>query len=173
MIGWLRRGRRARYRINDQRPAPRLVMPESCLVGLIECLLPANARRHEGVAFLIGRICGETTIAIQSVRPNAITTPGSFFVPAAEMAKVVGIALDQDMQVVAQVHTHPGDAFHSDGDEDGAKIRYPGFFSIVLPDYGDRLPATEGAAVYLCRENREWEALTASVWQVSPAWRRT
>jgi hypothetical protein len=65
------------------------------------------------------------------------------------MAACVRAAARHRLQVVAQVHTHPQQAFHSDGDVEGARIRYPGYASIVLPDYGDRLPSLEGAAVFV------------------------
>jgi proteasome lid subunit RPN8/RPN11 len=85
------------------------------------------------------------------------------------MAQVMGLALDLDLQVVAQVHTHPVDAFHSDGDEDGANIRYPGFYSIVLPDYGARLPSFARSAVYLCDERGDWVALPESCIETIPS----
>jgi hypothetical protein len=53
--------------------------------------------------------------------------------------------------VVGQVHTHPKDAYHSDGDEDGARIAYTGYVSLVLPDYGRRLPLFDEAAIFIFR----------------------
>jgi proteasome lid subunit RPN8/RPN11 len=67
------------------------------------------------------------------------------------MTKVVRKANDTGLQVVGQIHTHPGQAYHSDGDIDGARIAYNGFISIVVPDYGRHLPSLVGAAAYFYR----------------------
>lgn len=79
------------------------------------------------------------------------------------MAKVVFLAMELDLQIVGQVHTHPQEAFHSAGDEEGANIRYNGFISIVIPDYGDHLPARTGWAVYRFRESGGWQPLDVDV----------
>ena len=68
--------------------------------------------------------------------------------------KVVRAAVDRGLQVVGQVHTHPGDAYHSDGDNAGARIAFTGYVSIVLPDYGRDLPALTRAAAYSSRRAR-------------------
>jgi len=85
------------------------------------------------------------------MRPEAITTKGSFKVTVPSMARIVRTAASRGLQVVGQVHTHPGLAYHSDGDEDGARIAYTGYVSIVLPDYGRRLPGLDKAAIFMFR----------------------
>jgi proteasome lid subunit RPN8/RPN11 len=67
------------------------------------------------------------------------------------MARIVRSAANNGLQVVGQLHTHPGEAYHSDGDEYGARIAYSGYVSIVVPAYGRRLPALDGAAVFFFR----------------------
>jgi proteasome lid subunit RPN8/RPN11 len=130
-------------------PLPRLLLAESCLMALSDCMAPEMRRRHEGVAYLLGQTNGTVTLAISALRPQAVTTRGSFSVSTPAMAQVVRVATKLGLQVVGQVHSHPGLAYHSDGDVEGARIAYRGFVSIVLPDYGSRLPALDGAAVYM------------------------
>lgn len=98
-------------------------------------------RRHEGVVYFVGLTTGSTTLAVGSVLPKADSTPGSFDVDAYEIAKVSRLASVAGLQVVGQLHTHPDQAFHSDGDFDGMRIRYPGYFSTVVPEYGRYLPS--------------------------------
>ncbi|MCV2864409.1 Mov34/MPN/PAD-1 family protein [Albidovulum sediminicola] len=129
-------------------PPSRLVITRSCIEGLGECLSPEIDRGHEGIAYLLGQSDGTTTVAVAAIRPKARTTRGSFAVEAPAMARVVRAAVDRGLQVVGQVHTHPGEAYHSDGDNDGAKIAFTGYVSVVLPDYGRQLPALTGAATY-------------------------
>ena len=70
-------------------------------------------RGHEGVIYFIGLTTGTTTVALSGVLPQAISTPGSFEVPASAMRKVVRVATESGLQVVGQLHTHPGQAYHS------------------------------------------------------------
>lgn len=143
-------GRKPAYRPGPP-PRPRVVLTESCVSALCECMEPEIRRGHEGVAYVLGQTDGVATLAITAIRPQAVTTRGSFSVSAPAMAQVVRTAIRAGLQVVGQVHTHPGKAYHSDGDVEGARIVYGGFVSVVLPDYGRRLPALDGAALYMYR----------------------
>ena len=162
MWKWLDRmfSRQPVYVVRPIPPSPRLLVAQSCFDGLLECLSVGVERRHEAVALLLGRWNGERAIALHAVRPQAHTTAGSFHIPAREMARVIALATRLDLQVVAQVHTHPVEAFHSEGDEEGANIRYDGFFSLVLPDYGTRLPSLAAIAMYVFSSDRGWVQLS-------------
>ena len=130
---------------------PRLVLTECCLAAMSGCMEPEIEQGHEGIAYLLGQSDGTNTLAVAAIRPHAKTTRGSFAVASPAMARVVRSAVDCGLQLVGQVHTHPGRAYHSGGDEDGARIAYTGYVSIVLPDYGRRLPRLDGAAAYMFR----------------------
>lgn len=160
-VQWLSRIFRARPVIHVATEVPSTLIVQSAYEALLEALEPTNSLGHEGIVFLLGRVDGPRTICMQSVRPRARTTPGSFRVSAIDMARVVGLATTRDLQIVGQIHTHPGDAFHSDGDEDGANIRFEGFTSIVIPFYGIALPHLTGSAVYRYQK-REWISLPLS-----------
>lgn len=131
--------------------APRLILTEACVNALCECLGPEIRAGREGIAYLAGRSDSVTTLAIAAMRPEAHTTEGSFHVSTAAMARIVRAAATRGLQVVGQVHTHPREAFHSGGDEEGAKIAYSGYVSLVLPDYGRHLPAFSQAALFMFR----------------------
>lgn len=134
--------------------APRLVLSRSCFSSFRDALLPDIRRRHEGVLYLYGLASGSATLILGAIRPAAITGPGSFEVSAIAMAKVIRTVSDFGLHVVGQLHTHPSLAYHSEGDEEGARIAYEGFVSIVIPDYGVHLPSMRGAAIYRFREGR-------------------
>lgn len=127
--------------------------------ALHACLSSEIRKGHEGIAYLLGRTDGTVTLAVSAFRPKAKTTPGSFHVEPVAMAVCVRTAARLGLQIVAQVHTHPGVAYHSDGDVEGARIRYIGYASVVLPDFGRRLPHLDEAAVYVFCGNRGWTKL--------------
>ncbi len=139
---------------------PKLLVTTGCVDGLNVCLAPEQPKGHEGIAYLLGRTDGMVTLAVTAFRPEAKTTPGSFLVEPLAMARGVRAAADLGLQIVAQVHTHPGAAYHSDGDVEGARIRYAGYASIVLPEYGRHLPRFDGAAVYMSDKIDQWIELS-------------
>jgi proteasome lid subunit RPN8/RPN11 len=127
----------------------RVVLTSTCLKMVRDAIAQELDNREEGISYLIGLTDAVTTLAIFAMKPRALTTWGSFSVDQNAMAKIVRKACDYGLQVVGQVHTHPGEAFHSDGDEQGARIRYSGYASIVIPEYGRWLPELDGVATYM------------------------
>lgn len=165
---WLSRllNRKPRYRFTEHIDPPAISFARSAYDGLIECLAPSCSARHEGVALLLGRADGAKVSVLQTVRPKAKTGAGHFVIEARAMANVVALAMELDLQIVGQVHTHPYEAFHSAGDEEGANIRYDGFISIVIPDYGDHLPSLSGWAVYRFDESDGWQPQSVEILKV-------
>lgn len=131
-----------------------VILTQACLAGVQDCLKPEIRKSHEGIVYLLGQTNGATTLTVSAVRPEAITTLGSFSVSSLAMARVVRIAANFSLQVVGQLHTHPRKAYHSDGDNEGARIRYTGYISVVLPDYGRHLPDLAGSATYMFDASR-------------------
>ena len=144
-------------------------MTEGCVQSLQICLEPERRKRDEGIAFLFGFSKGSVTLAVSSFRPTATTSSGSFAVGLNAMAACVRAAARHRLQVVAQVHTHPGRAYHSEGDLAGARNRYAGYASIVIPNYGDMLPSLEGVAAFIFSEAGEWIELNTSNIQILPS----
>jgi hypothetical protein len=134
---------------------------------LRHCLSDQIRHRHEGIAYLYGMTDGATTVAVGCARPMAHTTTGSFSVSSIAMARVVRAISNMGLCLVGQVHTHPEMAYHSEGDEIGARIAYQGYVSAVLPDYGEHLPSLEGSAFYFFHDGR-FRDLEASALSVVP-----
>jgi proteasome lid subunit RPN8/RPN11 len=153
----------------SQRNTPRLLLTEACLQQIRACLQPEIQKGHEGIVYLFGRTDGIVTLAVSVFRPAAETTRGSFFVESRAMAAPVRLAARFGLQIVAQVHTHPGAAFHSDGDVAGAKIRYSGYSSLVIPSFGRNLPHLSGVAAYMFVRDERWVLLDPSSLVIVPA----
>jgi proteasome lid subunit RPN8/RPN11 len=154
-------------RIIRRPPQLHVIIPDRCLDDMRVCMTPEIKRGHEGIAFFLGRTDGTTTVIVSVMRPEARTSRGSFAVSSTAMAKVVEKACGYGLQVVGQVHSHPTLAGHSQGDEDGARIAYDGFVSLVIPNYGRDLPSLSGTAAYMFRGG-EFEELNNSAVTVVP-----
>lgn len=134
----------------DRSMEPRFCFIAAHVLNAIDAALsPARRRRVEGIAYLLGRTDGLRTCLLACMSVDARATRGSFHVTAKEMVRVVNLANELGLQVAGQVHTHPLEAFHSEGDDAGAQIRFDGYVSIVLPDYGRHLPSLSGAAAFM------------------------
>ncbi|MEX0899432.1 MAG: hypothetical protein WD081_01935 [Gammaproteobacteria bacterium] len=114
---------------------------------------------HEGIVYLLGTIDGAEVIIGEVYAPAAETTAGSFYVPETSMAQLMRRAADVNLMVVGQVHTHPGDAYHSNGDMLGMDIRHDGYVSIVVPSYGARLPTLDGIDVIQFSDLAGWRSV--------------
>lgn len=171
-MGWFRRifgEEKPAFRLVETQASKQLLIAEACYSGLVESLSSSQERRHEGVALLLGKLAGEAVIALACVQPKATTPAGSFDISAAEMARVIALATDLELELVAQVHTHPREAFHSQGDDEGARVRYDGYLSLVIPDYGAGLPRLDGAALYEFSSRDGWIPLSVENISIVPA----
>ena len=68
--------------------------------------------------------------------PEQKNTMISYYISDIEVHNI-NVELNKNRySAIAQLHTHPGDAFHSSVDEEHTILSLPGSFSIVIPDYG-------------------------------------
>jgi proteasome lid subunit RPN8/RPN11 len=94
---------------------------------------------HEGVVYWAGRRIGLESFVTTCIAPPTRTTRGSFATSSQANAKVIMYLGSNNLELIGQVHSHPG-AFvgHSLGDDQGALMPYDGFLSIVVPHYARR-----------------------------------
>ena len=64
--------------------------------------------------------------------------------------------------VKAQIHTHPGEAFHSASDDRWPIISQVGFISIVLQNFASGRPTLEDAWVGIIRHDGCWQRLASA-----------
>lgn len=93
---------------------------------------------HEGVVYWAGQSLPDESMkaALTVVVPEATTTTGSYDVSPVANAAVIDAIHDHDLELVATVHSHPGErTSHSDLDSEAAQLPHEGYFSIVVPNY--------------------------------------
>jgi hypothetical protein len=92
---------------------------------------------HEGVAYWAGQRVAGGVVLTTCIAPAATTTRGSFETSARANAEVIAYLGSAKLELIAQVHSHPGDFVgHSDGDDRRALMPYEGYLSVVVPHYG-------------------------------------
>lgn len=122
---------------------------ESLWLSLPAVFSQGAAASLEASTYFLGQTDGFSSLAIACVKVRCESTWGSFRVSAEEMCRVIEKARSAGLQVVGQMHTHPREAYHSEGDDDGAQIKHNGFVSVVAPEYGRLLPELAGVRSYM------------------------
>jgi len=119
----------------------------------------------EGVALWVGRQHDAQFDITELVIPEQTgvrSDDGLAYVVKAEALHRLNVWLHQsDLRLVAQVHSHPTEAYHSDMDDSFPIMTTEGGFSIVVPDFGRGLPALTNCAVYRL-SNHGWNELSTS-----------
>ena len=118
----------------------RLALPQAIVPEIAKILRSyGDGEAHEGVVYLGGVETAEQSVALVAIAPVATTTRGSFRTDLNANAAVVSTLATQGLILIGQVHSHPGDwVDHSDGDDEGALVRFQGYWSLVVPAFARR-----------------------------------
>jgi hypothetical protein len=121
-------------------PKPATVyIPEAIAEATVHVLASYGSAEqpHEGIAYWAGISADDAWVVTTVLAPQAHTTPGSFNTSAQANAQVVGEVNKLRLQILGQVHGHPGELVgHSHGDDLGAFMPYAGSLSLIAPFYG-------------------------------------
>lgn len=108
--------------------------PRAILETTISILRDAGAEDCEAMLLWLAPVdCAE--IIVQAYRPEQTAGRCWFEVPASAMRSLMTHLRKNGLKAVAQVHSHPGRAFHSDTDDEWAIVRHEGGLSIVVPNF--------------------------------------
>lgn len=108
-----------------------------------ELLAEPGAEQMEAVVVWIGTIDNDTSAHIvAAVRPGQIAYRSAagcaVEVPQDALTELISV-LPTGYVVLVRLHTHPGEAYHSEVDDTNMLIAHRGAISIVVPDFA-RLP---------------------------------
>lgn len=94
---------------------------------------------HEGILYWAGKNFDDKWFVTTCIAPQALTTPGSYQTSAQANAEVIKYLAVHRLEMLGQIHSHPGDLVdHSKGDDRGALMPYENFLSIVVPYYASQ-----------------------------------
>jgi proteasome lid subunit RPN8/RPN11 len=117
-------------------------------------------RGHEAYVFWAGGVAGDEAYVMSCVYPTANARHGGVKVPLDKMTEINRELYDRDQLILAQVHSHPGIARHSDVDEEKAVSFHEGFVSIVVPDFGETpVYDLRDCGVYTYTQDEKWRLL--------------
>ena len=138
-----------------------LICTTNTLVKTIDILRVGGARSQERVVLWLGPAYGirEPMPVTEVYEPDQITDIDYFKLTPASLRALMTHLRGARLKILAQVHSHPGGAFHSEADDKWAIIRHVGALSLVLPEFArNTTPAnfSEHTASYRLSGENEW-----------------
>lgn len=112
----------------------------------LDALAPYHARQVEGGCLWYGRRDAEGTRAVLVGIPKQVNRPRNFEIPANALAEL-NARVPEDLVVVAQVHSHPGQCTRHSPWDDGLVVSRK-IFSLVVPRYAARPCELASAGVH-------------------------
>lgn len=142
-----------RRRVPYPGPGSRLYLPAVIWEESLQALRRYGGYEAEGLVFWGGVIGGAGETLVTSLLVLNHAPQGAAVRPTPEAMRAVLRTLQaRDEKMVAQVHSHPGAAFHSPGDNQRPASSHPGYISIVVPRFGQGVYSLADCAVYEFRE---------------------
>lgn len=111
--------------------------PGAILETTISILRRAGGEEQEAMLLWLASADSSELSVVETYVPEQIAGRCWFEVPPSAMRALMGHLRLNRLRAVAQVHSHPGRAFHSDADDEWAIVRHEGALSIVVPDFAE------------------------------------
>jgi len=133
-----------------------VLIPDRTFRLAIETMCECGQGRNECVVFLVES--GDTGV-LDVVHPVHRAASGGYEVDKGWLARFAVRQTAEPLAIRAQMHTHPGEAFHSGIDDEWPMVGTADFISIVVPRFGQGI--IEPDDIYACRLTNEgdWEPL--------------
>lgn len=114
----------------------RIICTAAVISDTLDILRAGGRRGEERVALWLARTATRTPIEVVEVyEPDQITEADSFTLPTQSMRALMSHLGATRRRIIAQIHTHPGRAYHSEADAAWAIVRHVGALSLVLPSF--------------------------------------
>ena len=114
----------------------------------------------ERVVFWLGHRSDTGDAAIAEIHvPQQEAAEDYFRIPPAAMIAFMSHLRRRRLVLLAQVHSHPGEAFHSHADDRWAVVRHESGLSIVVPEFAASLTAANfeaESAVFRLTSDDRW-----------------
>ena len=146
------------------RDVDRVDVPRRCAEAAQQHLRAVGRRGYEGMALWVGKRLGSVFVVEETIIPKqqGHQTPLGVYVEVGgdELHRINVWLYEHEMELIAQLHSHPTDAYHSSTDDEFPIATTVGSVSIVLPNYAVDPFAVGNCAVYRLSQDNVWEELT-------------
>jgi len=141
-----------------------LIVPQSVIVDGQKFMRTVGASGREGLVLWVGRREGTTFVVSELVIPEqrGIRTMDGVcvIIEGTVLARLNVELYRRQLQLIAQVHSHPESAYHSKTDDDYAIATKIGCLSLVVPNFAVRPFSLSESAVYRLNASGQWLELS-------------
>jgi len=139
----------------DASPGFQLRIPATIWARALDTITEYGRVRSEALMMLAGVVASDDVAIVTCLYLLDHLAQGECVVVDHEESRwLLRSIRARDEKLLAQVHSHPGEAFHSGGDDASAASFHPGYLSIVVPQYGRRRVNPADCAVVEWRSGR-------------------
>lgn len=146
----------------DLASSQRLIVPKHIVSRTGAALQAFGARGFEGLVLWAGTILNGDARVVQGIVPPQHPVRDEhgvgYFVEGESLFELNVHLHRIGLLLLAQVHSHPAEAYHSEADDRYAIVTAEGGYSLVAPDFGDAF-AISSCAVYRMNGG-EWVVLS-------------
>ncbi|SHF40064.1 MPN domain-containing protein [Flavisolibacter ginsengisoli] len=139
-------------------------IPQEFVDAIYKEFQVTGSKGYERLALLAGSKKGKEFIVTNLIYPaqelHRSRFGVSFYVSGAELGRLWDWLYGNKRILIAQVHSHPTEAYHSKADDDMAIITTFGGLSLVVPDFGNSDQSFEGSAIFRLQPESGWTELT-------------
>ncbi len=144
----------------------RLIVPRSVTDETNHHLAEVGARELEGFVLWAGTANGDTFHVRRAIIPAQEGLRSDYGVcvrvDGDELHRINVELYDNKLSLIAQIHSHPTDAYHSTTDDAYPIATTVGCLSLVVPDFASRPFDLRDCAVYRLLPSGEWEELSGA-----------
>lgn len=136
-----------------------VVVPAPVVSKTLRELRDAGAEGCERVVLWLGVRAGNRVDVREAFVPMQEAEEDYFWILPEGMSELLSRLRENRLMTAAQVHSHPGHAFHSEADDRWAIVRHVGALSLVVPFFGLNTTFetfTEDAAVFQLSVKNRW-----------------
>jgi Prokaryotic homologs of the JAB domain len=140
----------------------RVELPRRVLVGTHQDLREFGEDGNERLALWVGEIKDGVALVRGALNPPQRSIQNEsgvgYFIGADTLFAVNRFLTEKRLRLIAQIHSHPTEAYHSKTDDEYAIVTADGGFSLVVPDFATGEASLATYAVYRLRHDK-WTAV--------------
>lgn len=141
-----------------------VVVPAQCVQETHEHLRSVGSRGLEGLALWAGRRTDESFHVEQAIIPlqRGVRSVNGVYVEIGpqELHRMNVWLFERKLSLIAQIHSHPTEAYHSDTDDAYALVTKAGAISIVVPDFARQTFSLTSCATFRLSDKGRWVELS-------------
>lgn len=114
---------------------PLIRCPNAIIERTLSVLRAGGARDCEALVLWLARRAPDVVDVVEAYEPPYEASVDYFHIPPSGMRSIMSRLRRDRLHICAQVHSHPGKAFHSTADDRWAIVRHQGALSLVVPHF--------------------------------------